>query len=842
MLLSIGSWSPFRCWILLALLAGLASSATEASAQLKAQVLPSAAGGTAFLPERWGAIQITFVNLNDEPAELLASSFFEIDPTLQFGRRTWVPARSRLTLTHPVRIPELPEGSTYCSIRTVLLDPRKKDEVLVRGGSGSLQEETRLFLSDVPSTAIINVPEDLITAGGSSDSAYQLAVAAKMAENLGRRTTQLSDSILPATPEAYSGLDQLIVADNRLIDDGPAITAMRNWLYDGGHLWIMLDRVDPKSLEILLGDDWTGEFVDRVELTSFAIEPTDRLQGSTAISQNVEAAVSMVRVLASDVEVASTVNGWPAAFWKQCGHGKLLVTTLSPEGWMQHKLPTAAPKSATDAQEAAMLESLMPRTYVVIPPMRDLATEFFTARSPPVVPPVILESHVREYVGNSVPSRWLISGLLAGFGVVLAGLGGALWRSNRLEWLGAAGPALAIVVSLALMFLGLAQRRSIPATAASVQFVEPARGTNSIRVSGIADIYAPDADKTTLASTGGGWMMPDRTGQQGETTRLVWTDMNAWEWEHLPPTSGQRLAEFAATKTTAQQIQATATFDSNGLNGKLNAGGLVHPADLVVATQVGRIGANLNEDGSFQASQVFGGEQFIAAELLSDEQNRRSRTLSAVLSNSAGSDFPHEPVLMVWADPLDLGFHFGEGNRQLGAALVAVPLILERPAAGTEVRVPSPFLPYRTVIGPGGVTASGLHDYRRREWQERSLPTSAWLRFQIPSVLLPLEPLRARVTVQVTGPIGKLEISALRGSETVVFKSWTDPVGTLSVEITDPSLLQISKGGLLLKVAGGDSSRPGLTQSKDKANYWKIESLHLDLTGKTVSSPTAIQP
>lgn len=871
-----GSWSLCRCWLLLALLAGLSISANKALAQLRANVLPSAAGGTAFLPERWGAIQITFVNLNDEPSELLASSFFEIDPTLQFGRKSWVPARSRLTLTHLVRIPALPEGSTSCNIRTVLLDPKIKDEVLVRGSSGSLQEEVLLLMSDSPSTALINVPEDFIVEGSTHDLAYQLAVAAKTSEKLGRRMTQLNDSVLPATPEAYAGLDQLIVADTRLTSDGPALEALRSWLYGGGHLWIMLDRIDSQTLEILLGDEWEAEVVDRVELSSFRLEPTNRLPGAKAFVQETEAAVSMTRLLVSNAEVAFTVNGWPAAFWKQCGQGKLLVTTISPAGWMQHQLsaevegssndplagvggrgrgrpgggapstdnlPKTAPiPTAAAAQESALLQSIQPRTYVAIPPMRDLATEFFSPRPPPVVPPELLESQVREYVGNSVPPRWLISGLLAGFGVLLAGLGGVLWRSHRLEWLGGAGPALAIVVSLVLMILGVAQRRSIPATAASVQFVETARGNQSIRVTGITDIYAPAADKTIMASTGGGWMIPDRTGQQGETTRLVWTDMNAWEWEHLPPTSGQRMAEFATVKSTERQIQATATFDTGGLTGKLDAGGIANPSDLVLATQMGRMGAVLKEDGSFQANQVFSGEQFIASDLLSDEQNRRSRTLAAIFSSSTRPDFPQEPTLLFWGDPLDLGLRFDEGHRRLGVALVAVPLVLERPAAGSEVRIPAPFLPYRAVKGPDGLAVSGLYDHRRREWQDRSLATSTWLRFQIPDVLLPLEPRQARLTVQVAGPIGKLEISALRGSETVSLKTWSDPVGTLTVEIADPTLLQIAEGGLLLKVAAGDPSRPSLTQSKGKANYWRIESLRLDLTGKTSATSPAVQP
>ena len=95
--------------------------------------------------------------------------------------------------------------------------------------------------------------------------------------------------------------------------------------------------------------------------------------------------------------------------------------------------------------------------------------------------------------------------------------------------------------------------------------------------------------------------------------------------------------------------------------------------------------------------------------------------------------------------------------------------------------------------------------------------------------------------MQVTGPVGKLEIAGLRGKEAVPMKTWMDPVGTLSYEIDDSALLHVTDGGLLLRISGGDPARPGLTQSIGKANYWQIESLHVDLQGKT-ASPPANQP
>src|SRR6188768_3485254 len=84
MLLGNGWQSVCRSCFLLLLLASLSWSAREAIAQIKSRVMPSAGGGTAFRPERWGIIQLAFVNLDDQPVELMATSFFDNDPALQF--------------------------------------------------------------------------------------------------------------------------------------------------------------------------------------------------------------------------------------------------------------------------------------------------------------------------------------------------------------------------------------------------------------------------------------------------------------------------------------------------------------------------------------------------------------------------------------------------------------------------------------------------------------------------------------------------------------------------------------------------------------------------------------
>src|SRR5262249_42408256 len=69
---------------------------------------------------------------------------------------------------------------------------------------------------------------------------------------------------LPATAEAYDGIDQVILASQRIADDPVGMRALRHWLQRGGRLWVMLDVVEPELIAPLLGEALDFQVVDRV--------------------------------------------------------------------------------------------------------------------------------------------------------------------------------------------------------------------------------------------------------------------------------------------------------------------------------------------------------------------------------------------------------------------------------------------------------------------------------------------------------------------------------------------------------------------------------------------------
>jgi hypothetical protein len=82
--------------------------------------------------------------------------------------------------------------------------------------------------------------------------------------------------------------------------------------------------------------------------------------------------------------------------------------------------------------------------------------------------------------------------------------------------------------------------------------------------------------------------------------------------------------------------------------------------------------------------------------------------------------------------------------------------------------------------------------------------------------------------------VGKLEVAGFRDGKVVPVQTWTDPIGTLTFDVADPTVIPVDgQGGFFLRLAGGDPDRPELTHGGedggDTLSYWRVESLDLNL-------------
>jgi hypothetical protein len=832
------------------------SAAPDAGAEFRFSVAWVSTGGSyTYVPEKWGELRINLVNARDVSRELLCTTYFDDEPTLQFGRRVWLPARSMLRISHPVLIPkcDVKQGRAV-NLHSLVLEGSATDDVLVKNDLGKLLHDGALLVTHssrntaiiAESSANIDIPPKDVT---------EMLEAGRVGQQLTKRVALLLDPFLPPDETSLNAFDQIVIAENRIANDMAAMSALRQWLGSGGHLWIMLDRVDPVVVEKLFGDQFTGHLVDRVGLTSVRVDKSPTLSdidGALGEQIDYEEPVEMARVVVSNMDVSHVVNGWPAAMSMPYGDGKVIITTLGPRGWIKSSPPNS--QSSDDP--------LVRSSHVPTGPMHDLASDFFSQREPELLSRQDLEPQVREYVGYSIPSWGLVVGTLIGFSVSLVAVGLWLMRSGQLEHLGWIGSAMAVAVSIGLLMVGWSYRHGVPATIATVQIVNTIPGTDDVRSEGLVAVYHADGTQASIRATRGGQMLPDMTGLEGSARRMVTTDFGAWHWENLPQPSGLRASPFRQGETVANRIEARATLNANGVVGKFS-GRLAPGTDAMLATRDGRIGVTLQDDGVFtaRAEDLFDKEQYLGAGLLSDEQDRRRRTLQHLFTSTTRRDYPNRPQLMFWSDHWENGFQFGEGLKAQGAALVTVPLIFDRPPNGTEITIPSPLITYRNRTGPDGSPPSTMWNYGRKEWQERSTPGSAWLNFQVPREFLPIKPGKARISMKVSGPVGRLEFLGWKHNAVTSLATIIDPVGTLSVDVTDADVLTLSEtGGLALGVRAGDPSRPELTGTTDrppplnsaadgsgsrvgkgfsdvKVNYWRIESLTLQLWA-TTTEPT----
>ena len=329
----------------------------------------STGGSYVYVPEKWGELHFSIVNAREVPREMICATSFDEQPQLQFGRRIWVPAKSVLRISHPIVIPKYDESrGRVLNLHTVVLDASEKDEVFLKNDSGQNLHDGALVITRSPQiTGLVN---SLGEANGQlPDAVSELIQAGRTSQKLTSQVVSLYDQFLPADASGLHSYDQIVIADNRITNDFAALGALRHWLHAGGHLWVMLDRADPIVLERLLGDEFTGQVLDRVRLTSVRVDRAPTLtdvDGMTGEVVEYEEPVDLVRMVSSNLDVLYRVNGWPALTTIAVGEGKVFITTLGPHGWMKPTPPNA--KQSSDPSKTS--------DYTATGPMNDFATEF----------------------------------------------------------------------------------------------------------------------------------------------------------------------------------------------------------------------------------------------------------------------------------------------------------------------------------------------------------------------------------------------------------------------------------------------------------------------------------
>ena len=441
--------------------------------------------------------------------------------------------------------------------------------------------------------------------------------------------------------------------------------------------------------------------------------------------------------------------------------------------------------------------------------------------------PSAFRTLLSQEIGYAVLGRGTVALILGSF--LLAAL--ALWlvlrRFRRPELLGWLGPVAALGAAGLLLALGESSRRAAPPTVAIGQIVNAVSGTEEVAVHGLLAVYRPDSGPAEAGAGQGGLFELDMAGLEGQTRRLVLTDLDSWHWENLALPAGVRLAPFRYTAPTGQPVTAVARFGPDGVEGKLTPGPFRDLGDALLYVPGSRkLAVHLRPDGTFTAGSqdVLAAGQFLASSVLSDRQQRRQQLYRDVLQHLGGG-LAARKVLLAWADPIDTHFTLVPNARLVGDALLVIPLRLENPARGARVTVPGPLIPYRRVITEG-LVAPTLNAHTG---------TAMHLRFQLPAEVLPLKVERARLAAKITAPSRRVTVAGRTEGGPVEIHRVESPLDPIRVEITDERLLHLDEeGGLHLNLVVSDllgDAQEGQDGSQ-KIDEWTIEYLELEVTGQ----------
>lgn len=809
---------PFRPGWLLTALALLGATARGQDPPVRLQGLVP--GGTrTTLTDAWGLLRAELINSGPTDRDVRVTVLFPDQPAIQFGRDVHIPARSALQTWVPIRPPAGTGTTEGLEIQALLYDrtdgqdrlmlpPGDDGRVRSRLVRARLRTPTTVVMTDEPGAAKPGTPAAEVAA-----FVNQVRGAASLPEGV---TVPPADP-LPPTPETFAGVDHVVVAGNRLAADPAGQWALRRWVEQGGRLWVLLDRVDPDVVAPLLGDAVPFQVVDRIELPDVHL-----YRGTTqppGAGRSFDRPVELVRVLPTDDDrVLVGVNGWPAAFARTVGRGRVLFTTLGAPAWQPEAQPPSPPPARKKDGRGPPDRRLGSASGPEVAAVAELAAELNPRGQVESLSPDDLRPILVDEIGYTVVDRWTAAAILGAFLVAVLGLAVALRRSRHPQRIGWLGPAVAVGVAAVFVVLAAASRRAVPPTVASAAVAEVSPATGDATVRGLFAVYQPESGPVSLAAAHGGILDLDPEGLEGQTRRRIQTDTDAWHLEDLSLPAGVRTGRFQMTTRTGR-VSAVGRFGPAGLEGRLVAGPFAGPSDGLVTTPARAPAAvRFAPDGSFAVgpADALPPGTFVAGAVLTDRQQRRQAVYRQLLSGPLPPHLEGEDLLMAWAEPDETPFTSRPEARVVGTALLVVPLTLERPAAGTRVTIPPAFVSIRRA-----------DEARGQPTLESPYPAEMVLRFQVPESVRPLAVERATLSLQVRAPGRRVTVAGLAAGRPVTLWEAEAPTAPARVDLTDGALLRMDdQGGLLLKltIANAGPTPPDTP--------WRIEALGMEVVGR----------
>lgn len=795
-MIRLTSWCTFVVlWMVLTCSANAQSRDNDNSPAIDSGAV--ATGVTFARPGEWTQLRNIVRNPTDADVTLTVTNTLGKAANVQFGTTLWLPANSRRVVDIPARVMDHEDVKPRSGlpIQTLLLSPsagggekswlsRQIGQVLVEGNS-------------------LNIS----ILGQSDDQTFDLVSKVRVDVEGEKGVRSIRSEVAPFTVEAWDPLSAVVIAHTPDLD-ARQMHAFRSWILGGGRVWLMLEDVDPLFISQLLGDMWDVTLVDKTRLSRVTFGRTKQ-----AGDEYVEP-VTLVRTLPGSAEVLSKIGQWPAAMSIPMGKGEVVVTTLSARAWMTK-------------QASSYMEQVGERLLVRqgrFNPVEAAAVELAATR-----------------IGRPIVGRAVVLVVLVTMVLLMMAAGVAFYRMGRLEWMGAAAPAMAVVTALILLGIGKAKQGEVPLTISTVSVVTvtPELGHGVVR--GSTAVYSPSMEEGPLQATAGGMIWPDFSGLQGKVVRLLVSDLDKWKWQGVEFSSGViRTGSLKQDIRFDKPVVLTGQFAEQGLQINANLGQFDSIRDVLLATPGGVMSLNNNQTqtnsdqtSTDQTSQktylatpanVLAPNQFVSVDgaIMSEEQQQR-QTFYSQLFNNAG-ELPDRPNLIGWVKNLQPGLMLEDDFEEQSVSLVMIPVTMRRPTSGQKVLVPSTFMKFDVVKVPGERASATIYNRITGEWIPVTNPTRVALAFTLPESVRPMEIESATFTMAISAPGRTVDLLTREGLKGEPAYSVQGPTRSVTYVFTGASKLKAdAKGQVLVIVRVGDTLNSDL---------WKISQVSLQVQGQ----------
>ena len=243
-------------------------------------------------------------------------------------------------------------------------------------------------------------------------------------------------------------------------------------------------------------------------------------------------------------------------------------------------------------------------------------------------------------------------------------------------------------------------------------------------------------------------------------------------------------------------------------------------------------------DVSVNGSEPLPPGQYLASGLLNAEQSRRQHVYRCLFDVSQRRRaYPEQPTLFAWSAPRKLQTGRFDEESLSGVMLLSVPVVIDRPEVGQRVRIPSTFLPYRSIRNSElkfGFAPTFSNSRRTWTTNTSSDASKALLRFEIPASLHPLLVDKAKLTLKISAPLREVEILSGRPPELKNIWSRNSPVGRFEISIPDEAARTPSADGgfhVALKIGPVQLDELAQTEAGTQDRNWRIEWIQLEIEG-----------